>query len=558
MSKKLCAVLLAASMTISFSGCSGLPGNILNKAETQEIQTEKEITDENFNMEFSDNFSPINLPDEGDDVSAAETLGQITNGSAPKNATDWSHGKAYSVKEGYKYTFELTPKSTDVDIRAWLKKKGAWTWTQYLPSGKGKTYCLSGTKKETIEYKHEGDNVSKYDAIFFAGYGYKVAGAYTGKISKDKIAGSTGNSTEQIFADAKQKAGAGLGASESGIERTQNNKGYKQSFSGASGAGKGIIILKDGSSQAFWVHGAIYDRYIDLGGTYQLGFPTANEVKSIKNSVYQKFDGGGEPSLHYYDGKTFLMRSGIRQKWLENSSSLGLPISDEISLEKANGAVQAFEGGALTWTPQSGASISTKETFNFNAALTDIGNWSTLMGFKEIKGAKAFFSKFKLPSSITKFLQITPNTTYIDAFADTLSFISIAFSMYKLGNVALNPNSTIKERGEAVFDVSWQIAMTVNQTLTKAAPVYAALSIPVMLYEISPPHVQELCRKYWQSGYWVHSNLSSKTNFNISDAEKKRLKEEMIAAMEKSQQNTGSNPWDKANYLGTNTWLYGN
>lgn len=139
--------------------------------------------------------------------------------------------------------------------------------------------------------------------------------------------------------------------------------GKTQDFDGSqTGKGKGAIMLARGAGQAFWVHGAIWTRYAQMGGPKSvLGEPTGNEQSATSSrgssGAYQKFKGG----RLYFNGavnKAFFVANAINQKYESvgaHSDTLGFPTSDEYAWN--GGARSDFEGGYIYWTTASGAVI---------------------------------------------------------------------------------------------------------------------------------------------------------------------------------------------------------
>lgn len=158
---------------------------------------------------------------------------------------------------------------------------------------------------------------------------------------------------ERAFAAARAKAGSAIGSPTTGIVATADGKGFKQDFSGAQGAGSGILIMKRGGSEAFWVHGGIFQKYKAIGGS-KWAYPISSELPGFtsplsgKRSVYQKFlNATVQPNLQWVDrdGRAYLIQGGIRDFWWENRSRLGVPAGDEL----ASPPRQEFEGGTVYW-----------------------------------------------------------------------------------------------------------------------------------------------------------------------------------------------------------------
>lgn len=144
-----------------------------------------------------------------------------------------------------------------------------------------------------------------------------------------------------------------------------------QEFLNVTGLEKSAIIWdKQGhASEAYVVHGAIWERYSNLGGPYfvskvqkvALGAPTS-DVIAVKTSnsyfktegIYSTFQGGAIVSQ---SGQTAVVMGKIFEKWKEKGltkSSLGFPIGDEQHAPTSGaqgfntkGLVQDFEGGHI-------------------------------------------------------------------------------------------------------------------------------------------------------------------------------------------------------------------
>lgn len=91
-----------------------------------------------------------------------------------------------------------------------------------------------------------------------------------------------------------------------------------------------------------------------------LGAPTSKEITGLKNGgSYQTF----QNATMYWSPATgaHFIRGAIKGKFILSGSekgSLGYPTSDEITGLKNGGARQTFQGGAIYWSPATGAHIS--------------------------------------------------------------------------------------------------------------------------------------------------------------------------------------------------------
>ena len=102
--------------------------------------------------------------------------------------------------------------------------------------------------------------------------------------------------------------------------------------------------------------GAIRGKWASLGWeNSMLGFPVTDEFPVGHGGVAQNFTGGSI----YWSAPTgaHSVIGAIRQHWGElnwDQGYLGLPVTDEISLGR-RGAYQLFQGGAVYWSPGTGA-----------------------------------------------------------------------------------------------------------------------------------------------------------------------------------------------------------
>ena len=104
------------------------------------------------------------------------------------------------------------------------------------------------------------------------------------------------------------------------------------------------------------VYGAIADRYASLGGSGGfLGTAVTCEAPTqFRPGRYNDFQGGSI----YWSSATgaWEVHGRIRDKWVElgkEGGPLGFPVSNETPL--ADGAVNGFEGGRISWSPRTDA-----------------------------------------------------------------------------------------------------------------------------------------------------------------------------------------------------------
>ncbi len=121
---------------------------------------------------------------------------------------------------------------------------------------------------------------------------------------------------------------------------------------------QGGAILWSPSSGAHTTIGAIRSEWLGQGNEHgYLGFPTSDEVSSVNGGTWQNYQGGAilwSPSTGAHE-----TRGGVRIEWLAQGNEhgwLGYPTSDEIPT--GNGTYQTFQGGVIRWTPATGAHAS--------------------------------------------------------------------------------------------------------------------------------------------------------------------------------------------------------
>lgn len=132
--------------------------------------------------------------------------------------------------------------------------------------------------------------------------------------------------------------------------------------------GGGVYQLYEGGailwSPAGGVHisvGAIRDRWSATGFENGfLGYPVSDEISGLKDGgLYQAYQGGAI----FYSPKTgaFAVAGVINSKWREQGAEngvLGFPVTGQNGGIKGGGSWQGFEGGAIMWSPATGAFIS--------------------------------------------------------------------------------------------------------------------------------------------------------------------------------------------------------
>ena len=112
---------------------------------------------------------------------------------------------------------------------------------------------------------------------------------------------------------------------------------------------------------AFWVHGAILGKYLEMGGPGGwIGWPQSDETATAAGPG--RFSRFQKASIYW--GPTtgaHVVYGAIRDKWnnLGAEGGFGLPVSDEQDIPGQPGARQSrFEGGLITWSPWAGARVT--------------------------------------------------------------------------------------------------------------------------------------------------------------------------------------------------------
>ena len=149
-------------------------------------------------------------------------------------------------------------------------------------------------------------------------------------------------------------AGRGfLGAAQNAVTPCPDGVGFYQHFAGGS-------IYWSPSSGAHEVHGAIRAKWSALGWERSaLGYPTTDETlgRDVRHEGRFNHFTGGSILWHPTVG-AFEVHGAIRQKYLElggEASFLGYPTTDETTCPDRIGRYNHFQAGSIYWTPGTGA-----------------------------------------------------------------------------------------------------------------------------------------------------------------------------------------------------------
>jgi uncharacterized protein with LGFP repeats len=120
-------------------------------------------------------------------------------------------------------------------------------------------------------------------------------------------------------------------------------------------------ILYSPASGARLTMGAIRDKWGQTGFEGgRMGYPITDEVAGLRNGgVYQNYQGGAilwSPATGAH-----ISVGAIRNTWAGTGfeiGALGYPVTDEIGGLRNGGAFQNYQGGAIIWSPATGARVS--------------------------------------------------------------------------------------------------------------------------------------------------------------------------------------------------------
>ncbi len=135
---------------------------------------------------------------------------------------------------------------------------------------------------------------------------------------------------------------------------THDGAGRYQSFE------YGVVVWHP-TTGAFEVHGAIFSKYAERGGSV-LGYPTTDETATPDgrgrfNHFYDPAHGGVKSIYWTETTGAWVVEGLIRGCWesLGWESYLGYPTSDEMPTHDGVGRYQTFEYGQIVWHPDTGA-----------------------------------------------------------------------------------------------------------------------------------------------------------------------------------------------------------
>lgn len=120
-------------------------------------------------------------------------------------------------------------------------------------------------------------------------------------------------------------------------------------------------ILYSPASGAWLTTGPIRSKWAETGfENGRLGYPVSDEVPGLRNGgIYQNYQGGAilwSPATGAH-----LSVAGIRTVWAATgfeNGLLGYPVTDEVSGLRNGGVYQNYEKGAIIWSPATGGFVS--------------------------------------------------------------------------------------------------------------------------------------------------------------------------------------------------------
>ena len=146
----------------------------------------------------------------------------------------------------------------------------------------------------------------------------------------------------------------GLGSATTGeIYGLRNGGGYQCFQLGC--------ILWSQSTGAHISMGAIRGKWAETGfENGRLGYPVTDEVSGLKDGgVYQNYEGGA--IIWSPNTGAHISVGAIRNLWAETgfeNGGLGYPVTDEVGGLRDGGAYQNYQRGAIVWSPATGAHVS--------------------------------------------------------------------------------------------------------------------------------------------------------------------------------------------------------
>ena len=296
----------------------------------------------------------------------------------PEQVVDW-----WMNSPGHKAAM-LDPKATDIGVGYTVPSSGPYAgWkltvtnlaaypTTAIPSTPSTSIPAGTQYKTTIQLNLRSGPGTNY-AILGSGVTGTIVTA-TGKTSdiwyEVKMGSQTGWMSSEYLTKYADAAPAPVTKSAIATKAAQIN-GYL-----GSAVGPEVYGLKDGGAYQNYQYGAImwspaYGAFVSNGAIRSLwaskgfengvlGYPTSDEVSGLKNGgVYQNYQGGAvlwSPATGAH-----ISAGPIRNKWAATGfegGALGYPVSDIVTGLPNGGSYQLYQGGAIMYSPASGAQVS--------------------------------------------------------------------------------------------------------------------------------------------------------------------------------------------------------
>jgi hypothetical protein len=300
-----------------------------------------------------------------------------------------------------------------------------------------------------------------------------------------------------------------------------------------------IVVRKSG--QAWVVYGAIYGRYTqfgdlaDPGNQPWIGLPASDEqnVDPLDPGAGQRvsnFDGGNI----YWSAATgaWEMHGAILQQWTAAGGfrpGIGLPTTDETSTPDNQGRFNRFQGGgAIYWTPGTGAHILTGPILNRWDALggvnsylsyptSDVGPWATPPA-----GQSGDICSFQFGQ-----IAVTTDGAILEMPA-TLTETASGSGSVPFGNLSYSATMTIQSNG--TYTISFHIAdnapsgydFQLSATLTAPGEIWlgavhsgsVAGNAPTATGSTTNDHTETDSNK-WITGLWQNGAFKNGVILNV-------------------------------------------
>jgi uncharacterized protein with LGFP repeats len=117
------------------------------------------------------------------------------------------------------------------------------------------------------------------------------------------------------------------------------------------------MIIWHPSVGAHWIHGAILQKYRELGSESKVRYPYNEEGPAYNGGKWQGFDNGGGLILWHPTPGAHWVRGAILDRFRAEGSEarVGYPVSEEYPW--GSGKRQTFEHAYIYWTPTAGTWI---------------------------------------------------------------------------------------------------------------------------------------------------------------------------------------------------------